>query len=770
MLFCDETVTKNTQSMLKWFMIMLVAVPAGLTAGRIIGVVKDDRTGHPLIMANVLLQRTGTGMSTDETGRFVFSDMDSGEYVIEVRYMGYENQYRRIRVREKQATVIEIRMTQRVLQLPSVAVSSLHYQAQIRDVPIPMTVTSSLRIENRSCVTISDVLDEEPGLHVGRDGAWGTHLVIRGLSRQKIVTLVDGYRLETATNLAAGLSLIDVYDIDRVEVIRGAASSLYGSGAMGGVVSIVTKSGGYQTQPRLHGSLISEYNSSNHGKKGGFSVHAGAPNWFFRTSGSLRSAGNTRTPEGILENSHFSDSNISALAGWMINGRHEFHVRYQYFLAEDVGIPGGDPFPEAATATYPEEKRELTGLLYRMNKPAPFLPVMSLRLFQQTIHRDVELLPNAGAVIRPGADHLTRGFQWTAEWLPGYGHRLVTGVDAWQRDLVTWRLKTVVAAGKVIAEKPVPDSDYRSIGIFMEDQCHIGPHVRMTTGGRLDHVRITNGEAWNPEYIEQAGQRITHPGENPDWEAGKAGDISWSTNAGLLYTPVADVDLSLNAARSFRSPALEERFQYIELGGAAYWGNPDLKPETGMFLDLGVRLWKPRIILTANGFYNDLNNLVVDQFVDETTYRKTNIGKALIYGFDAGVQMDLGRQTTAYGSAAYVRGRDTGMEGDLPEIPPFEGRAGLRFPAGPWLNLDVETVLAGRQDKTAAGEPETDGYALLNIFIQTKTLSLGSMRGRLSLVVENVTDQAYRMHLSTYRGLVRLEPGRHVRVMWKMER
>ena len=75
---------------------------------------------------------------------------------------------------------------------------------------------------------------------MGSDGPWATSINIRGLSENRLVILVDGHRVETATDLTASFSMIDVNDIERAEVIKGAQSSLYGTGAMGGIVNIIT--------------------------------------------------------------------------------------------------------------------------------------------------------------------------------------------------------------------------------------------------------------------------------------------------------------------------------------------------------------------------------------------------------------------------------------------------------------------------------------------------------------------------------------------------
>ena len=107
--------------------------------------------------------------------------------------------------------------------------------------------------------------------------------------------------------------LVDMYDIDKIEIIKGGISSLYGTGAEGGIVNITTKSGTYSDKLSLSGgSLITGYNSVNQGGAGYLTLMSSSSNWYAKISGTLRSAGNTKTPDGTLLNSQYNDDNLSA--------------------------------------------------------------------------------------------------------------------------------------------------------------------------------------------------------------------------------------------------------------------------------------------------------------------------------------------------------------------------------------------------------------------------------------------------------------------------
>ena len=481
-----------------------------------------------------------------------------------------------------------------------------------------------------------------------------------------------------------------------------------------------------------------------------------------------RKADNVRTPGGELKNSRYGDNNLSVQLGILLSAGHRLQMNVQRYRAEDVGIPGGTPFPAEASARYVQGKRDMMSLGYTFTPVSKSIRKLRFKIFEQTIGRDVELSTPA-ALVYPGAEHRTYGLQLKSDWAFS-GHTLIAGLDAWQRELNSTRTKHPLGVDKVIGERPVPVSVYRSIGAFIQDEFDLFPDLlKSTFGARIDRIHTENEEAYQPEYVIQNGQRADRPGNNLLWQAGSSADLSYSAGLGLICRLTDNQDVTMNVARAFRSPALEERFQYIALGAATYWGNPDLKPELGTFADVGVRFWFPYLNLTINGFVNSLTNLVVDQFESEGVYRMANIGRARLAGFDAQAEYAFRDRYTFYGSLAYIRGKDTHANQDLPEIPPLNGRLGLRAWIASLLRLDASVTLNAGQNRVAEGEAATEGFRVFDLYLTSRMIQWQGIRGRLIFGVENLTNEAYRYHLSTYRGLIRLEPGRSFELSWLME-
>lgn len=782
--------------------------------GNVNGEAVNQATGDPLNSVNLLLYQAGEENEiyrngiTDISGRFTFKDIPYGEYVLAASHVGFQKIKKRFHLNEP-AFELEVAMEEQQIDLGEVVVSSLHQERQVKQVSMPMEVLSEPEAEMLATFSPAEALEQEPGIAMQSDGVWATSVNIRGLNEQRIVALVDGNRIETATDLAAGLSMIDMSDVQQIEVIKGAASSIYGSGAMGGVVNFITKTGHFSSNPYTHGELATSFQSVNELVFRKLAITTGNDFGYLRVSGMARNAADIKTPEGILPNSQFKDNNISVDAGLKTLKNHTLKMQFQRFFAEDVGIPGGAPFPGPAEATYPEEKRTLYSAEYTIEDLLPSLDEFSLKYFHQYILRDVLMKPNtppqrAGNFritpekVTPQGKHHTDGLKMKTQWDLGEGHDVIAGIDLWQRKLNTSREKQIrqevldpngnpLDTIQIIrGEKPIPESSFGSGGLFIQDEFTPLEDLKVTIGGRYDLVRVRNEQAYDPEYLVINGERQDPPpNQRITFEEQTVYNKSWSANLGMLYNISEDLDLTLTLGRSFRSPALEERYKYIDLGNKVRIGDPELQPEDGYTVDAGFRVWKPEFNFRINGFVNRFSDMIVEKpgnYIYEYSAGpqagtkdtlpaliNSNVDRSLLYGFDMKMELQLTNRLVFYGSASFVRGKDIKNDENLPLIPPLNGRAGFKYRFNENLNMDVYSSHYKNQDKEAEGETETPGYSVYNLTVYTRPIDLDFVRLKLSGGVENIFDRAYRNHLSTNRGVVKIEPGRNLFLKAKLQ-
>jgi hemoglobin/transferrin/lactoferrin receptor protein len=730
---------------------------------------------------------------TNSDGYYIISNLNSGIYDIKISGLGYKSISSEVSIDSDMQK--DFALTPSVIELDEVLVSTNRTENYLRNSPFAEALVSKEEIQIRPSISLPDILQNEPGVSLLRDGIWGTEISIRGLNQENVITLIDGNRIATSADVAARLSMVDLNDVERVEVIKGASSSIYGSGATGGIVNIITKSPQLYEYFSLSGNVLTEYNSVNDLSVFGGSFYSGSSRWSTKLSGSYRKAKNTQTPLGELRNSQFEDYGFSGAQNIFPIDNHKLKIDYQLFRANDVGIPGASVFPDNAEVRYPYEKRELISTGYEIQNISKSFYKLSAKYSYQLINRDVENIPNivqnipasggnparrvSVLKITPGADHKNNNATLQGNFWLFDSHNLAAGIDYWDRSYNGEReryqlIEVLDSAGNVVSttnlitgETPVPNSKQSSFGVFAQDEFKLfKDRLSTTLGLRYDFINITAEKTLNPVYTITNGVINTNPpNQKVIWEDTEANNTSYGANLGFIYALSSYLDLTLGLGSSFRSPSLEERFQYIDQGSVVRVGNPNLKPEKGQSVDLGIRHYSDNLKIISSFFYSYFNDLVVEvpgTFEDRNALIKTNIGEARIYGFDLSLDYNFLRDYTFYTTASYVKGDDITADGNLPEIPPLNGRVGFKFRFLDYLQTDISSTLFAEQNDVAKGEITTPGYTVFNLLINTVPIKFSNISFRIYSGIENVFDKEYRNHLSTTRGTITVEPGRNI--------
>lgn len=750
-----------------YFIFLITAVALSARVINFSGTVVNSINGSPVAGADIRVENSFTGTTTNEEGRYILSGLPAGNHTLIITHVGFKQLNVEISLENTDTQIYDFKLTPSAVELGEVTVTGTRFPKTMHDVSMPVEVSTREDFEQRVPNSVAEVSTLEPGVEIGKDGMWATELSIRGLRRENLVILIDGNRVETSTAVAAGMSLVDPDETERIEIIKGGTSSLYGSGAIGGVVNIITRTGTYNNNFRINGSLSSGYNTVNEGNTNSVKLNAGSDIWYARASFTQRSATDAETPEGTLPDSRFRDYAVNAEAGIKPLENHELKLDAQYFDATDVGIPGGATFPATASARYSDASRQMYSAEYTINNILNNAGKVSARYFFQKIRRDVELRPSPAAVVTPGADHTMHGASLNFNYFTSKTNSLTAGVDFWQREYEGLREKYVIPQDMHTFEKPVPDSKFRSLGLFAQDNIILlDKKLDLTLGARYDFINVTNDAVNNPLYIIKNSVRNDNPPVNSlaSYDANDVDNHSWSANLSAIYKLNPSFDFTLNAAHAFRSPNLEERYQFIELAGQTYLGNPSLEPEKSWFFDLGFRCRNDIFSFRANGYINILRDLVSDRLYATDVYRNINVGKARIYGYEAAAEASLYKGFRLYANLTYARGEDVTNDDavNLPQIAPFNGIAGIKSPVLAVLSFDLSGRFVSAQDNTAPGESATPGYAVYNVSLSSVLVDLNYVSLKFYAGVENIFDRLYKIHLSTYRGLNHYEPGRNI--------
>ncbi len=762
------------------------------------GIVVDSITKQPIENVNVFLIGEKESTTTNSKGEFDFKGLES-RINLKFTHISYKTRSLTFQVPGlRPDSGIIIKLSYANISLHDVYIVSTKNRKRYSESPLPLEVITKDEIQKRQARTVADIISEKPGLSIQRDGIWATSISIRGLTGSDVITLIDGNRIETATDLDGALSLYNLDDIKQIEVIKNASSVLYGTGALGGIINIITDGAQYSNGFRINGRINSGFGTVNKALTNSAEISLSNRNWVMTINGSYRKAGNTKTPSRELMNSGYNDDYISGKLKLFLNENSKLSLSYQNFKGWDIGIPGGAGlFPGNAVVKYSFIKRDLFDIQYSIKNIINPLKDLTIKFYNQNIYRFVENFPNQIQVISstngnpeqiinveritPSARHYVTGLQLQSNWLFG-NNLLLAGIDAWQRNLDSRREKRIIHSERdtqsnqisqmyleIIGEKPLPNSSFRSIGLYFQDEFSIfSEKLKITVGGRTDQILVKNDSISNPVYYYTIPEGMkSKPASVLNWGKMNVKDYSWSSNINLLYEASTNINLTFSYSHSFRSASLEERYKYIDLGSLIRIGNPFLNPEKGNYFDGGIRIQNDND--NFNFYGNIFINFLTDQIIElpgtlegRNALLTVNARKSRFYGFDFSAGFNISDNSLISIAAAYIRGQDISTNTELPEIPPFNSRINYRLNMPDLLSCELSANVFSSQNKIAPGELSTPGYVYYNLYLYSRTFKIFDSKLRITAGCENITNKPFRNHLSTNRGMIISEPGRNI--------
>ena len=661
------------------------------------------------------------------------------------------------------------------VNLGKIIVSARGYISETDKIPGGTGVISRSDIEKIQPNSITNALQVIPGVTKSSDSAWGSEVNIRGTSRSKVVFLIDDIRLNTATDIGAQFGTVDPMSVERVEILKGPISALYGSGSIGGVVNVITRNGEFSDKKYNGGGLNILYD----GNTSGFNSYAyssyNSPDFYFFVSGSYRDHESYKDGNGIeMKNSQFTDGQAVLNMGIKPNDISSIELKTQYYKGDEIGIPGAGSvgFPQEARVTYDSVDRMLLNLNYTLNPESEVYKQSKIRFSYHSIERYVRVdnLPAPMGTfmksIEPEAAHRTYGTSFSNRFKFN-DHDISTGVDAWIRTLSGERVRTKLN-GETSVDTPLPDSRYISAGLFAEDEWKPGRLLSLNFGGRFDRIQVKNEET----YLYKTAFDTPPPPPSPNtviWDKRDITEYSWNAHCGLTYFINNDWSSNFLMARGYRAASLEERYKYLNLGsGIEKWGNPELEPEESLFFEYGLKRTGEIFDLGASFYYNQLDNLIAEKRVSDTRIELQNIDEAELYGGEFEFTVRYFRWVIISGNIAYTRGRDTKNNADLPSIPPFNGFLSMRFfpAAGLWTQIDA--VYNDSQKKVPSGQAASKKWTRLDITAGYK-FSLGRQEHEIFSAVDNLFNRLYLDYLTTSRGFTFNEPGRSFRIGYRID-
>ncbi|MDE2781761.1 MAG: TonB-dependent receptor [Gemmatimonadota bacterium] len=708
--------------------------------GEIEGVVRDVTTGAPLAGAFVSVVGTGTLAVTHGDGSFHLTGIAEGNYVLRVERLGYRSALLDVAVEDESAVVV-VELTTSPIALQGMVVTATISERGAAEALRPVSVMAGDELQRRMEGTVAATLASMPGMAVTSMGPTVSQPVVRGLSGDRVLVLEDGTRVGDASNSGTDHTTgLDPASARRIEVVRGPGALLYGGNALGGVINVIRDEIPSAVPHHVTGSATMQSQSVT-GSVGGsatavFPVTEQVP---LRVEMAGRSGGDLKTPVGTLLNTDgqlWSGGAGSALvADWG-------HVGASFrAYRNDYGIPGGfvggheegvriemqrfasklRTLVEERTGFFRDIRVDATHTWYRHKEIEP-PNILGTLYDQQAFSGDVlgrhgEFGPfSAGAV---GARLSWENFE--------YGGALYT-----------------------------PDTSRGRASLYLLEEVDLGS-TQVEWGLRYDWTGADPLESDRDSDIGDIRDRGFH---------------SLSGSLGVLYRPASGLTLGASFVRAFRAPDINELYsEGPHLAAYSFEvGNPSLEGEIGRGADVFLRFESDRLRGEVTGFYNDIRDYVYG----EDTGRLSRVllpiyqfrgNDAVFRGFEATLDVDLGRGLALEAVGSSVKGSLKETERPLPLVPPLKGHAALKYEQPQWF-VRWEAEMAARQDRIGEFEAPTDGYAVVN-FSAGMRVTLGGRLNVLTLSLDNAMNAEYRNHLSRVKQIMP-EAGRGLSVTYRV--
>lgn len=725
--------------------LLFVGVPLGAqSGGTVSGRLLNSLSGDAIPGATVVIEELRRQTTSAADGSFSFTGVPPGGYHLQVKADGFSSRRTEITVTDAPSPVtLQVDPELHFEEVVSVGAEARSQFDSLQ----PTSVLSGQELAKQLGASLGETLGNQAGVTARSFGPAPARPVIRGLDGDRVLILQDGQRMGDLSSQSGDHGVaINPAAAQRIEVVRGPATLLYGANAIGGMVNVITNDIPTHSMTGVHGNTTIDLGSAAREAGGAADVLAGNGRFAIHAGGGGRRSGDVNTPLGSLANSQSRNGFGNVGAAWT-GAKGYFGGSYGYDDTK-YGIP-----------VIEDGQVQLT----------PRRHAFSLRGAGENLNGAFDSFRATLAVRRYQHDELAAGQVETSftnnstelEFLGSHRAigRLKGSAGAWYLD------RAFDARGE---ETLSPAVDQRGSAAFIYEEL-TWPHVTVQFGGRLEHSRY-----------------------EPNGETARS-FTTGSGSLGLLFRPAgADdrVTVALSLARAARIPALEELFYFgTHPGNFAFEaGNPALRPEHALGFDAALRWRGPRVSGEVTYFRNNVSDFVFRRLLSAEEYDANRAlydarfpsrvlpdpegdfpivenvaADSVLQGFEAHGDVRLSSAFTAEFAADYVRGTVTSSGEFLPRMPPFRTRVGLRYQRNAF-QAGGEVLGVARQARVSGLETPTDGYGLVKLYASYSVQS-GVWLHTITARVDNVGDELYRSHLSLIKDLTP-EMGRNFKLLY----
>jgi len=718
----------------------------------------------PLELANITINELKIGVSTDRKGVFSLPSIPEGTFVVEVSILGFETIKEKMTFKNGQVIKKRFEMTPSDMSLDEVVVVDIQSGLNTRT-PYSIAKIDAKGIEKKGNPSgIMGLVMDDPAVYGAEMGQGIVKPFIRGLGFSRVVTIYQSAKIENHQwGADHGLGLNDL-GVGSIDIIKGPASILYGSGALGGVL-LVKDDESYFNTNQITGNIGTTFNSVSNGYRTHFSVGKSFDRGFFvAADAAYESHADYKDGSGrLIGNSRYNNTNFRFHTG--INKKNFSNKLSYTFLDQNLGIIGDEEMEAGMSMATTRNDRAMQ---------LPFQKVSDhIISYRQTTQHDLwdtalsvsyqindrqEVEENFNEVdLGLNQSHLffnaRASHQTTKNFKNTFG---VQGSFIYNQNL------------KEAKEILIPDARSSDMGIYYMGNLELGDYFFQ--GGIRYDFRSVTADASAQNLVDYG---FILPGEPDSRKLTK--DFSGFTGSlGVSRKINTENTIKLNASTGFRAPDLAELFSNGPHPGTNRFerGNAEFEREQSYQMDVNWIYTSPKFRTSLAFFGNSVENFIFFTDTNEMTEDGMEIWgflqtKALLYG----TEMQLGYHPFGDNRLSFtttvniIRGEDVDNNRNLTFIPAnnYSFRADYKPFQGKSTNTFLQLRMVDRQDLPGLNEEVTSMYALLNAGINHE-FTIQKQKMVIGLTGNNLLNRVYVDHMSILRAFNIPHAGRNIMI------
>ncbi|EQB62742.1 MAG: hypothetical protein RBG1_1C00001G0321 [candidate division Zixibacteria bacterium RBG-1] len=602
-----------------------------------------------------------------------------------------------------------------------------------------------------------DLLKNAAGIEILEAGQFLARPAIRGVFGSRVLLLQDGVRMNTFRDFplwGTSPTLIDVDQVEKIEILNGPGSHLYGSDAYGGVINFITPKpeflpeGEMENGYDLSGSYKFSYSSIGEQKKNRLELKLADKKWALNLGGSFRKVPHNYKSGGeneqvVANTSIKEESSVDLNLGYKFRENQTFY--FQGSRNRDFGIG----FANLYSMSFPFQKRDRAALTYEVQDLAEKIPWLNLKGFFQEQRRLFQLSLPPDTLNNIDSDVKLWGGAVQGLYLVPPHQTFSVGADFASERIKGGNILFLEQAKVVLDDttKLLPEIHWDMAGVYMLDEITIVPNLSAFLGGRYDYHQIKHFDT-------------THAGIPPE----ERFDRYISYQSGLVYRFQKGYQLNFSVARSYRTPTVVERYYFGPLDGKNWLSSNDrLKKERAINVSLGAKANLDAFSGSVSWFYKDLRNFIDLRPATGALYQGKQIwtwknlaGSTRMVGIEGAAEVSFTEEFYGFSNWSWIWGQhrrdttaqriDTAGAFEVVFVPPFKAYFGIGWKEKEGrLWAEISSRVVAQQERiplNSQGQKilsNTSGFAIYNL---RGGINL-SNRQVLTLAFNNIANRFY---------------------------